>query len=150
MTHDSLAAVGGVFAALYAAHLVADHWVQTQHQADTKGAPGWRGRIACAGHVVTYTVTAVVALFLLAMATGWRPSLPSLTLGLVVSAVTHYLADRRMPLRWLAEQTGSGRFYRLGVPRAGHDDNPSLGTGAYVLDQSWHVWWLFVSAMVIA
>lgn len=25
--------------------------------------------------------------------------------------------------------------------------NPSLGTGAYALDQSWHVGWLFVSAI---
>ncbi|WP_243704711.1 MULTISPECIES: hypothetical protein [unclassified Micromonospora] len=30
------------------------------------------------------------------------------------------------------------------------DDNPSLGTGAYALDQSWHIAFLFVSAVVIA
>jgi hypothetical protein len=49
--------VGTVFAALYAAHLVADHWVQTQRQAVTKGLPGWPGRIGCAAHVATYTAT---------------------------------------------------------------------------------------------
>lgn len=28
-------------------------------------------------------------------------------------------------------------------------DNPSLGTGAYALDQSWHFGWLYVAALVI-
>jgi hypothetical protein len=45
------------FAALFVAHQVADHWIQTQHQADTKGCPGWPGRIACAAHVASYTAT---------------------------------------------------------------------------------------------
>src|SRR5256885_16927252 len=62
--------------------------------------------------------------------------------GLAVSAVTHYIADRRTPLLRLAEAmqpvTGKADFYRLGAPREGRDDNPSLGTGAYALDQSWH------------
>ncbi|MGH3921845.1 MAG: hypothetical protein ACRDTT_03035 [Pseudonocardiaceae bacterium] len=43
-----------------------------------------------------------------------------------------------------------GDFYRLGVPRNGRDDNPSLGTGAYMLDQSWHYGWLGVAALVTA
>lgn len=51
-----------VFVALYAAHQVGDHWIQTQHQADCKGQPGWAGRWACLAHVATYTATAVVAL----------------------------------------------------------------------------------------
>src|SRR5690242_21078110 len=45
------------FAALYAAHQVGDHWVQTQDQADRKGRPGAEGRITCAAHVMTYTAT---------------------------------------------------------------------------------------------
>ena len=50
-----------------------------------------------------------------------------------------HVADRRTPLRRFAEATGLGEFYALGQPREGRDDNPSLGTGAYALDQSWHV-----------
>ncbi|GIJ10716.1 DUF3307 domain-containing protein [Micromonospora andamanensis] len=139
-----------VFAALYAAHQVGDHWIQTQHQADHKGRPGWAGRWACVKHCATYTATGVVALVLLAGFTGWRPALAPLLAGLTVSAVSHYIADRRTPLFRLAMATGSGRFWRLGAPRADRDDNPSLGTGAYALDQSWHVGWLFISALIIA
>ncbi|MGW4466085.1 DUF3307 domain-containing protein [Micromonospora sp. NPDC004704] len=145
----NLATAAAVFIALYAAHQVADHWIQTQHQADCKGLPGWAGRRACLAHVATYTLTGVLALAALSLSTGWRPAPVPLLVGLLISAVTHYIADRRTPLRRIAELTGAGRFYVLGVPRAGRDDNPSLGTGAYALDQSWHVGFLFVSALVI-
>ncbi|MDP9798307.1 hypothetical protein J2S43_006819 [Catenuloplanes nepalensis] len=138
------------FAALYAAHQLADHWVQTQHQADHKGAPGWRGRLACARHVVTYTLTAAAALAAVALTTGAVFDPAGVALGLAVSAVSHYIADRRTPLRVLADALGSGRFYRLGIPREGRDDNPSLGTGSYALDQSFHVLFLFIAALIIA
>ncbi len=38
----------------------------------------------------------------------------------------------------------------MGQPREGHDDAPHLGTGAYVLDQSFHHLFLFVAALLIA
>lgn len=144
------AAFATAFVALYAAHQVADHWVQTQHQADHKHEEGWSGRWACTKHVLTYTATAAVAIVAASLATGWTPSLLSVVAGLAVSGITHYIADRRTPLRWMADRTGAGRFYRLGAPRQGRDDNPSLGTGAYALDQSWHIGWLFVAALIIA
>nr|MDT0661926.1 DUF3307 domain-containing protein [Micromonospora sp. DSM 115978] len=146
---DSLAAIAAAGVTLHAAHTVADHWIQTQHQASHKGLPGWSGRRACLAHVATYTLTAVLALLALAVVTGWRPGPAGLAAGLAVSAITHYVADRRTPLRRIAEQVGAGQFYTLGVPRAGRDDNPSLGTGAYALDQSWHIGWLWVSALLI-
>ncbi|PRY28024.1 DUF3307 domain-containing protein [Pseudosporangium ferrugineum] len=145
--HASFAAV---FVALFVAHQVADHWIQTQHQADCKGRPGWPGRIACAAHVTTYTLTALVALASMALTLGLPLHLGQVAAGLTVSAVTHYIADRRTPLKRLAAALGAGRFYALGVPRAGHDDNPSLGTGSYALDQSFHYLFLFVAALVIA
>jgi hypothetical protein len=148
-TTNDLATVGAVFGALYAAHQVADHWVQTQWQADHKGQPGWLGRAACLGHVVSYTTAAIVALGLLTWRTGWHPTEWRYHTGIMVSAVTHYAADRRGPLRWLADRTGSRVFYRLGTPREGRDDNPTLGTGAYALDQSWHIGWLFIAALII-
>lgn len=146
----SLAVFAAVFGTLYAAHQVADHWVQTDAQAHTKVLPGWTGRIACAAHVTTYTLTAVAALVALAAVTGWRPGLWPTVTGLAVSAVSHYIADRRTPLRRLAEVTGSRHFINLGAPRPGRDDNPCLGTGAYALDQSWHVLFLFAAALIIA
>jgi hypothetical protein len=153
ISNDSGAVFAAVFAALYAAHQVADHWVQTQCQSDRKGLPGWVGRLACARHVTTYTATALGALLAVASVTGLHLAVWPTTAGLAVSAVTHYVADRRTPLRWMADKLawiGKPVFFRLGVPRAGHDDNPSLGTGSYALDQSWHIGWLFVAALVIA
>lgn len=147
---DRLATFAAAFAALYIAHVVADHWIQTQHQADSKGLPGWPGRIACAAHVATYTATGLAAVLAVLARFGADVDPGRLAVGLAVSAVTHYLADRRTPLRKLAELLGSGPFWALGVPRAGRDDNPSLGTGAYALDQSWHVLWIGVAALVIA
>ena len=142
------------FVALYASHEVADHWVQTHHQAMAKGLPGWRGRLACARHVASYTATQVLALVTAGAVTGARAAAPAVVAGVTVSAVTHYWADRKTTLAALADAVrGLGKkdpFYRLGMPRPGHDDNPSLGTGAYALDQSFHVLFLFVAALIIA
>jgi hypothetical protein len=143
------ATFAAVFIALWVAHQVADHWVQTQHQADCKGAPGWPGRLACAAHVVTYTATALVAVVATAVTLGFALSPWQVTAGLAVSAITHYVADRRTPLKRLAVLCGAGRFYALGAPRLGRDDNPTLG-GAYALDQSFHYAWLFVAALIIS
>lgn len=144
------ATFAAVFVALYVAHQIADHWVQTQYQADHKGQPGWVGRLACAAHVATYTLTAVVALTAMLLATGLRLDPWGVAVGLAVSAVSHYIADRRTPLRRIADALGAGHFYTLGTPRPDHDDNPSLGTGAYALDQSWHIGFLFVAALFCA
>jgi hypothetical protein len=130
-----------VFAGLYAAHQVADHWVQTDRQACTKGKPGWDGKLACAGHVASYTaVSSVTAVGLdrtLQLGLGWR----GITAGQTISAVTHYWADRRAPLEQLADRCGKGDFYRRGE---------NLGRGSYALDQSWHIGCLAVAALVTA
>lgn len=146
----ALAPLAGYWVALYSAHQVADHWIQTQWQVDHKGLPGWRGRLACLAHVGTYGVTQLAALVALVLVADVAVNPGRLAAGLAVSLVTHYTADRRTPLRRVAEWTGSARFYALGTPRPGRDDNPSLGTGAYALDQSWHVGFIFVAALVMA
>lgn len=154
--------------ALYAGHHVGDYWVQTDHQARTKGCAGGEGRRACLMHVATYTLTQAGCLGLAAMATGARWSLQGFLLGLLISAVTHYLADRReygIMFRLARMLPGKAGLLKLGVPRGlvveagdgiGHRtrvvklDNPSLGTGGWALDQSWHVFWgVFVAALVI-
>lgn len=129
------------FAGLYAAHMVADHWVQTDQQACTKGKPGWDGRLACAQHVATYTAVAMLTAVglnrALKLGLGWR----GIAAGQAISAVTHYWADRRVPLERLADVTGHGDFYRRGE---------HLGRGSYALDQSWHIGCLAVAALVTA
>lgn len=138
----------GIAVGLLIAHTVADHWVQTSHQAATKGQRDNAGRAACVWHVASYTaVTAAVVLAL------WGAFELDITwwgfgAGQLVSAVTHYWADRRFTLARLAAVLGKTQFYVLGAPRTGRDDNPSLGTGAYALDQSWHWGWLGVAAFL--
>lgn len=137
-----------VWIALFIAHQVGDHWVQTSWQAATKGSPGWLGARACLAHVATYILTAV-ALVTVACATLDVPlTWVGLAAGQSLSAVTHYLADRRAPLLRIAARLGLESFWQMGSPRAGRDDNPVLGTGAYALDQSFHHLALFAAALV--
>jgi len=139
-------------AALFAAHQFGDHWAQTPTQAMTKGGSGWSARTACASHVLVLTAVKLAAL-LAAFAVAGLPIRPAWwAAGLGVDAASHYWADRRSTLRALATAFGPGKaaFFDLGAPRPGRDDNPTLGTGAYALDQSWHVGWLFIAALILA
>ncbi|MFG2652716.1 transcriptional regulator [Streptomyces sp. NPDC048436] len=139
-----------VFVALYVAHSVGDHWVQTSCQSAHKGRPGWVGRLAGARHVATLTATKLALLLPVVWLLNLSVTVPGLLLGLGIDAVTHWWADRRSTLAWLAKVTGKAEFYRLGSPRPDRDDNPHIGTGAYALDQSFHHLWLLVAALIIA
>ncbi|MFE2642379.1 transcriptional regulator [Streptomyces nigra] len=139
-----------VFIALYVAHSLGDHWVQTSHQSAHKGRPGWFGRLADARHVATLTLTKLAVLIPAAALLELHLCVLGVVAGLGIDAVTHFWADRRTTLAWQAKVTGKGEFYRLGAPRAGYDDNPHIGTGAYALDQSFHHLWLLVAALLIA
>ena len=164
------ATFAALFAALFVAHQVGDHWVQTSHQAAHKGKPGREGRLACLKHVASYTLCTTLAVLGVWLALDLPLTLHGVALGQAISAATHYRADRRAPLRTLAEQLRLGELYDLGSPRPvrvlvadehghiAHDadgrpvtvpvDAPALGTGAYALDQSWHYAWLGVAALV--
>lgn len=151
------ATFAALFAALFVAHSVGDHWVQTRHQACTKGDPGWAGRLACGRHVATLTLTKVVVLVPAALVLGLQVTVLGMVIGLGADAATHYWADRRAPLARLARACRQTEFFVLGTPD--HEHHPvtatgapavTLGTGAYSLDQSWHVLWLFVAALLIA
>ncbi|MGK5554347.1 transcriptional regulator [Actinomadura kijaniata] len=148
------AVFAAVFVALYAGHEVGDYWLQTHHQACGKGAPGWTGRILCARHVATLTAVKLAAVLLAGLVLALPLNPYTLAVGLGVDAISHYWADRRTTLAALARLLGrtlvpgKGEFVSLGAPRPGHDDNPTLGTGAAALDQSWHKAWLFVAALI--
>lgn len=130
-----------VFGAYLAGHQVGDYWVQTGAQAARKGRPGWAGRRACAAHVATYTLTLAAFLALAETVLGFTVSTWHEAAGLAVSAVTHYFADRRAPLRALARALGKEAFW---------DSGQGLASGAAHLDQAWHWGWLFVAALVTA
>lgn len=123
--------IAEVFVALYAGHMVGDHWIQSDHQAQTKE----HGPKACLAHVATYLITQYAALLLLSLATDLSLNPWALTAGMVVNGATHYWADRRTPLKALAVRTGKGEYWERG--------------GAYQLDQSWHIGWLFITALII-
>jgi Protein of unknown function (DUF3307) len=142
----STASPGDVFAALLAAHQAGDYWLQSDAQATRKGLPGREGRLACARHVTVMTGAKAAALTALHLS-GRRVSPGWAAVALAADAASHYWADRRAPLRSLAERAGKGRLYALGSPREGHDDNPCLGSGAALLDQAWHVAWLYAAAL---
>lgn len=139
------AVFAALFAALYAAHEVGDHWVQTHHQARGKGEPTWRGRWLCAAHVASLTATKATTVAVVAVVTGLSLSLWAVAAGLLLDAATHYVIDRRAPLQALARRLGKGDFAALGDPSAA-----PTGTGAYALDQSWHIGWLLVAALVMS
>src|SRR5690606_2320891 len=117
-TYFHLTVFAAAFAALYAAHHVGDHWVQTHRQACGKADRTPQGQLACLAHVASLTLTKMAALTLLWLATGLDLHTPIVGVALLVDAVSHYWADRRWTLRDLAERAGKGDFYRLGLAEA--------------------------------
>lgn len=130
------------------AHDLGDYHVQTDHQAQHKGCDTHpnggdhtgctrrSAQLACLRHVATYTVTHGVALAAALAVTGVRLRPARVAAGLALTAVTHYVIDRRQPLKRFAEATGHGGFYANG--------------GAPLLDQAAHKGLLFVSALVMS
>lgn len=153
-----------VFIALYIAHSVGDHWVQTSHQAAHKGendrTPGQSsrtGRINCTLHVVGLTTTKAIVLVPVVLVLNLPVTVGGIVAGLGVDAASHWWADRRSTLAWLAKVTGKTEFYELGT--GAHPVHPvtaegkpagHLGTGGYALDQSFHHLFLGVAALLIA
>lgn len=138
-----------IFIALWVGHGLGDLWVQTHTQARDKGLPGNKGRKACATHVATLTLVKLAVLGITMLVLGLGVSPAGLILGTAVDAASHYWADRRVTLARLAHALGKDAFYTLGAPRPGRDDNPTLGSGAYALDQAWHHGWLWAAALVM-
>lgn len=135
-----------VYAALTASHEVADHWVQIDQQATAKGKPGPEGARACTLHVATYTATQAAALLaadrLLGLRIGWKRA----TLGLAISAGTHYVADRQGG-HWRDEQPRGIVRLAASTGHAGWlQRDPNAG---YLMDQSWHKGWIAIAAVVI-
>ncbi|MFE3502946.1 transcriptional regulator [Kitasatospora sp. NPDC059160] len=155
---DTTAAVTfvAVFVAVFTGHQVGDYWVQSSCQAARKGERGWAGRWACTRHVLGLTATKAVLLVPTALILGLHLSALGVVLGLGVDALTHWWADRRTTLAWLAKVTGKAEFYGLGadvLDTSTAEDGITgrhLGRGSHALDQSFHVLWLFVASLIVA
>lgn len=122
-----------------AAH-VADHWLQTGHQALHKADSGLDGHRAMAGHVASYAGAQAVALVAVNGLLGMKLKPSRIAAAVALSGATHWFIDRRWPVRRLADATGKRPFHDLGGP---------LG-GAYILDQSAHHLMEAVAAVVAA
>lgn len=117
-----------VFLALLLTHLLGDFVLQTDHQAKGKTTSWW----CMAGHVVSYHALMLPVLwFATALPLG------HILAVMAVSAGTHALIDRRWPVRWLLEHTGSRTFAQQ-------------FWGIIVVDQVLHISILIVLALVIA
>jgi hypothetical protein len=135
------------YATLTAAHEVADHWVQFDTQAVAKGDRSTAGALACAQHVATYTATQALALAAVSQVTGTRLSWRRAALGLAVSAVTHYVADRQGG-HWRDEEPRGIVRLAAATGHAGWlQRDPNAG---YLMDQAWHKGWILVAAAVAA
>jgi hypothetical protein len=135
--------------ALYVAHHVGDYWVQTDHQAKHKGDAGIEGVLNCMIHVGTYLMTQLIFFWIVAELTEWPDATAwKLPAFLAVSGVTHYMADRRehgLMFKLARALPGKRAFLHFGKGQ------PTLATGAWALDQSWHIFWgVFVSALILA
>lgn len=158
MTRDP-AWFAAAYAALWTAHDVADHVVQTDHQAATKSGD-WRGM---AGHIGTYHLVQVLALAGLRRA-GVRPSWRRTLAAVALSAGTHTLLDRHWPVVRILLATGSPRFATPAVqvrgsalPAAIRGRPPIVDAkgplplhGPYLADQALHHGVLAVCAVILA
>lgn len=124
------------FVSFYVGHMAADYWIQTDWQARTKGQPGSIGRVACLRHVATYTATLAIIVVLVSYRIDVDLSAVRMAVALAVLAVTHYVADRRVPLRRLAVLLRHGGAWL---------DSGGLA----LLDQAWHVWWVGVASLIV-
>ncbi|MGW7443320.1 hypothetical protein [Kitasatospora sp. NPDC054795] len=152
MTSIRAARFAAAYALLRSAADVADHWIQTDHQATAKGhhdhtdgQSSAAGRRACAAHVATYTATQATALLGGARLLGIRLRPGPVATALALSAATHYIADRQgghwrdenpRGLVRFADAIGKGPWLR---------SDPQSG---YLLDQAWHHAFETVAAIV--
>lgn len=151
MTASRAARFAALWAVLDVAHDLADHVVQTDHQAAGKAAD-WR---CMAGHVSSYTAVQLLALAA-ARRLGVRPSLARTATAVTLSASTHALLDRRWPVVELLRRTGSDRFAAPEVRVTGDLLDPrGLGGplplhGPYLAGQALHRGVLAVCAAILS
>jgi hypothetical protein len=126
-----------VFILLYAAHMLADYALQTDHQAEHKAErsrAGWCANLAHAGtHVLTCTVALAVGA---AVLSGTHFPVTRAIVALAWVGASHGLIDRRWLIAWWMDNTGSADFRTRG--------------GAQHVDQTAHILALCIAAFIIA
>lgn len=136
---DALIFAAGL-ATAYAAHQVADHVLgQTEHQAENKAKPGREGWKALLGHVFDYHLVMFMMMLFTIMVLDLPVTALGFTLFIAFSAVTHAFLDRKWPVKWILEHTGSSDFAKMTTPLC----------GMYLADQGLHYLCLWISALLL-
>lgn len=148
-TTTAAARFAAVYALLTASHQAGDYWVQRDADAVAKGRHGHEGRAACARHVASYTATQTLALAGASRYLGLRLSWHRTAATLVVSAATHYVADRCAG-HWRKDGPEAPALVRF-AHRSGKTQWLTRDPGAGpLLDQAWHKAWIAAAALVAA
>jgi hypothetical protein len=127
-------------ATYYAAHQVADHVLaQSDRIATEKVLPGFTGWSAIFSHVVQYHVVAMFMLIITISMFNLNVTWYGLVSSIMFSAITHAIIDRRWPVRFILEKTGSPNFAKMTSPLC----------GMYLADQSLHYFCLWISAILL-
>jgi len=123
------------------AHEFADHIAgQTDKMAANKAKPGWLGWSHIIQHVLAYHAVMVVMLIIVVAVFNLPITFLGFIAAILFSAITHGFIDRRWPVRWLLQKTGSANFAEMQTPVC----------GMYQSDQSLHKLALWVSAGLFA
>jgi hypothetical protein len=147
---EAAALFGALLGTFAEVHPYCDQVLQAGEDARDKGLPGARGRRACGRHVASYSVGQLVAAVGVTRALGVRVPVRALATSALVNGVTHFIVDRRTPLkafvrsRW-AERVrlvGAGKEGYLGHAtvqrRPGVVDEAGPGTALMEIDQAVH------------
>lgn len=127
-------------ATLYAAHQVADHvFGQTDEVANNKVKPGKAGWSAIVQHVLSYHLVVYFMLMITVVVLNVPVSLLGFFLCLAFSTASHAIIDRRWPVQFILEKTGSPKFAQMTTPL----------NGMYLADQGLHYLCLWISALLL-
>lgn len=153
-----IAIFGALLATFGEMHPFCDQFVQSSADATAKGKPGWQGRRACAHHVLTYTATQYAAAEAITRALGAPVRPGPMLAGQALTAISHYVIDRRTPFTRFLRSRLVGKSEYLdyaSVVRPGHPsgviyDASGPGTAYMELDQAAHRFLGVASALITA
>jgi Protein of unknown function (DUF3307) len=124
-----------------AAHQVADHvFGQNDKIAANKAKPGRVGWSHIAQHVFAYHVVMFVMLLITCVALNLPVTFLGVFASILFSALSHGFIDRRWPVKWILDHTGSPGFAQMQAPLC----------GMYLADQGLHYFCLWISALLFA
>lgn len=141
------AALQSVFSDL---HPYCDQVLQHGDDAIKKDKPGAEGRSACARHVLSYSIGQLGGAYGVTRLLGYRTPVAALAAGTAINAVTHYVIDRREPLKRFVRSPWMQKLRLVGVGKAGYlehataqrrpgvVDDGGPGTALMELDQAVH------------